>query len=105
MKKRSSPQLRTIAWRLLDVFGVDGKHWIEGNYNDGDGNYCLVGGLEKIGQYQQREQLNQAIADYDPNHDTKDYCVEQWNDSHEWKDIRAFLMKLAHPYQPKKEKL
>jgi hypothetical protein len=104
MNKKPQPHLRTIARRLLDLFGVDGKHWIDGDYNDGEGNYCLIGGLEKIKLVNQRNRLNEAIAEFDTAHDAQEDGVEEWNDSHEWPTIREFLMKLAHPYQPKQTK-
>jgi hypothetical protein len=111
MKNKPQPRLRTMARRLLDLFGVDGKHWTTGTLartkkggmytepkDDDAGAWCLMGGLEKIDQLDQRNTLREAIE----THTEHNYSsVEDFNDSHRWPTIRAFLMKLAHPYQPK----
>lgn len=38
----------TLAQRLLKVFGEDGEHWMQGNFADGDGNYCLIGAVRRV---------------------------------------------------------
>jgi hypothetical protein len=103
--------LRKTATKLLDLFGVDGKHWTRGTLartkkggrdvepkDDDAGAWCLMGGLEKVDQLDQANPLRVAVEDHtDHNYSS----VEDFNDSHKWPTIRAFLMKLAHPYQPK----
>jgi len=103
-EKKVNPCLKTIATELLDLFGADGEHWMIEEYEDGNGNYCLMGGLGKIGKYNQFDLLNQAIGEFDPEHNPKASCVEGWNDTHDWYHVKKFLMELAHPYQPTKEK-
>lgn len=104
VKRKKPVTMRTIARRLLDLFGVDGEHWIEGDYNDGDGNYCLIGGIDKLRLSNKRNMLSDAIAEYDPDYKANHDGVESWNDYHQWADIKKFLMRYAHPYQPKPRK-
>ena len=57
-----------------------------------------MGGLAKTGKLDQRNLLQQAVSDYT---EQAYYLIEEFNDSHHWVTIKKFLLKLAHPYQPR----
>jgi len=108
-----SKPLQETARRLLDLFGLDGKHWTRGTLArtkkggrevDPDdkkaGAWCLLGGLKKVNQLDQAS----VLADYISEQYIEYSDIPDFNDSEKWPAIKNLLMKLAHPYSPKKEK-
>ena len=110
MEKEKS--LQRVATELLNLFGIDGKRWITGisartkkggkpidPEDEKAGSWCLMGGLVRTGNLDQRNLLTKAVLDHTKRNF---YSIEEFNDSHRWVTIKKFLLKLAHPYQPKK---
>lgn len=99
MPTTAKNDIRYIAAKLLDLFGSKGQHWIRNDYADGKGNYCLMGGLEKLEMNDKSIILQDAIAAYTDN---RYRDVEDFNDSRKWPAIKKFLCSLIKP--SKKEK-
>ena len=91
---------KTIARKLLALFGSDGEHWMKGNYDDGEGNYCLIGGLQAMKMTSRgRPVLTKAIKEITG----QKWSVEEFNDSRtSWREIKQVLCHIAFPKKESK---
>src|SRR6266576_5784453 len=100
MEKEKS--LQRVATELLDLFGIDGKRWTTGTLartkkrgktvdpeDEKAGSWCLMGGLERTGNLDQRNLLTKAVFNYT---EKNCYSIEDFNDSHHWATIKKFLL-------------
>jgi hypothetical protein len=94
--------VREIATKLLDFFGLDGKRWTQGTlYRIGnhrgepEPSYCLFGACDYLGI--NRNDLNKKLVTDLPQW----VSIPNFNDKNDWPTVREWLSKLAHPYQPK----
>jgi hypothetical protein len=114
-KAKKKVSVKTIAKKLLKLFGPGGKHWASGDmfvgkngrstYFDDDGNYievtkdnaygfCLLGGLEKLDlPSEPLRKMLPLYADYDGHAQYTN--IPNFNDDDGWKPIRKFLKMLA----------
>jgi len=93
-------RLSTVAKKLLLLFGKGGKHWIQDHEDDGDGNYCLLGGLSKLGV---RVECEDLLDDAIEKHTAGRWgTVADFNDSTDWKSVKKLLCNLAFPKKEKK---
>lgn len=95
--------LRSIATKLLDFFGPDGERWTRGQFHswynhrlERIDSYCLIGGCDQL-------QLNSFVLLKVLKEEIRDnISIPIFNDTNDWETVKKFLMKCAHPYQPKK---
>jgi len=88
-------RLSTVARKLLQLFGKGGKHWIQDNENDREGNYCLLGGLSQLNvRLEMEDQLDLAIEKHTAGRWDQ---VAAFNDGNNWKAVKKLLCSLAFP--------
>lgn len=90
-------QVRSRAKKLLNLFGVDGSRWVQGQLHykgkeDGEvvEKWCLLGGMEKLEMPCQW--FEEILHTEKPRYDE----IPDFNDSVTWRSVRNLLSKIIH---------
>jgi hypothetical protein len=85
-------RMKVIAAKLLNLFGARGQHWIRGEESNGNGDYCLIGGMKELNLTHEMKTLQRAVREK-----TKHTSIAAFNDQHYWPTIKDFLCSYIRP--------
>jgi len=87
------------------------QHWIAGDETDGEGGFCLIGGLEHLGYKQSLLDKNLPLDEVYVYVGTEDANIDiettpfsatpEFNDRDGWKPIKTLLTMLAKGVNPR----
>ena len=61
--KQELKQARAVVSEMEKIFGKNGKHWIQGQWDDNEGNYCLLGALATAVDKKDAEDVRELVHD------------------------------------------
>jgi hypothetical protein len=93
---RRAAQAVEVFDRMLEFFGEDGAHWLQGEMDDAEGRRCLYGALEYLCPAPRvlRNAVEEFLAvGYAPNHPLRQALLILYNDrADSFDDVRLLIL-------------